>query len=66
MSAILTKHGRIIERLSRHNNLRFDRISWLGDGHECPSYVRSFHHRTQNLTQFQHDLKSKRSSRAIL
>ena len=22
-----------------HNNLRFDSVSWPGDGHECPSYA---------------------------
>ena len=29
---------RNIERLPRHNNFRFDRVSWSCDGHECPSY----------------------------
>ena len=38
MSEILTKHGRIIERLSMHNMIRFDRVAWPCDGHECPSY----------------------------
>jgi hypothetical protein len=66
MSEILTKYGRIIERLSMHNNLRFDRVSWPGDGHECPSYMQSFRRRTQNLPQLQHDLKSQLSYRAIL
>ena len=56
MSEILTEHGRIIERLSRYNNFRFDRVSWPCDGHECPSYIRSFRRRTQNLTHLQHVL----------
>ena len=42
MSEILTKHGRIIELLSMYNTIRFDHVSWPCDGHECPSYVRSF------------------------
>jgi len=37
MSEILTKHGRMIERLPRSNNRRFDRVLWPYDGHECPS-----------------------------
>ena len=61
MSEILTRHGRIIERLSIYNRIRFDRVSWLCDGHECPSYIGSFHHRAQNLTHLQHDLKSEGS-----
>ena len=63
MSEILTKHGRIIERLSMYNKTRFDRVSWPCHGHECPSYIRSFRHRTQNLTHLQHVSKSKRSYR---
>ena len=49
MSEIFTKHGRLIERGSRSNNHRFDLVLWPCDGHECPSYIRSFRHRTQKL-----------------
>ena len=38
MSEILANHPAIVERLSTHNNIRFDRVSWRCDGHECPSY----------------------------
>ena len=31
------------------------------DGHEYPSWIRSFRHRTQNLTHLLHVLKGKRS-----
>ncbi len=40
MSEILTRQGRIIERLSGSNNHRFDRVLWPCDGQECPSYIR--------------------------
>ena len=42
MSETLATHHRIVERLSRHNNLRFDKFSWPSDGHECPSYCSLF------------------------
>jgi len=35
------------------------------DGHDCPSCIRSFRHRTQNLTHLQHVLKGKRSYRGM-
>ncbi len=38
MSEILASHRRIVERLSRHINQRFHRVSWRSDRHECPSY----------------------------
>ena len=62
MSEILTGHRRIAERLSRHNNLRFDRVSWQCDGHECPSYLATIVPPSQpNLTHLQATLKSKQS-----
>ena len=39
MSEILASDRRIVVRLSRHQNLRFDSVSWPCDGHECPSYI---------------------------
>ena len=50
MSEILTKQGRIVERLSRYNNLRSDRVSWPCDGHQCPSYVKSFRQSLIHMT----------------
>ena len=38
MSEILARHCRIVERVARHSNPRFDYDSWPCDGHECPSY----------------------------
>ena len=57
MSEILTRHGRIIERLSMYNKVRFDRVSWPCDGHECPSYIRLCRHRTQNLIPTTHKFR---------
>ena len=42
MSEIFAKHRRIAEPMSSHNNPRSDSVSWPCDGHECPSYIRSF------------------------
>ena len=53
MSEGFTKHRRIVERLSRHIDLRFASVSWPCDGHECPSYKGLFRHRTENLTHLQ-------------
>ena len=61
MSETLANHRRIVERLSSHNYSRFDFLSWSCDRHECPSYSRSFVHRTQILTHLQHVLMSPRS-----
>lgn len=41
MSELFSRHRRFVERLSSHNNLRIDNVSWPGDGHECPSYIQS-------------------------
>ncbi len=56
MSETLATHHRIVERLSRHNNLRFDKFSWPSDGHECPSYCSFFlvHGTCLFLFVFQH------------
>ena len=59
MSEILANHPGIVERLSTLNNIRFDRVSWRCDGHECPSYIRAFDHHKHSLTHLQHVLKSK-------
>ncbi len=57
MSEILARHRHIVERLPQHNILCFDRVFWPCDGHECPSYIRWFRHRTENLTHLQHALE---------
>ena len=42
MSEILTRHGRIIERLSMYNKIRFDRVSWHATGMNVhPAFDRS-------------------------
>ena len=42
MSEVLAKQGRTIERPQIRYNFRFGGFSWLCDGHECPSYFRSY------------------------
>ena len=44
MFEILPNHLGIVERLSRHNNFRFDGVSWPCDGLESPSCI----HDTRN------------------
>gem|GEM_PF-2195375 len=51
MSEIFAMQRRIVEHLSLDNNLRSDSVSWPGDGHEYPSYIQSFRHRTQIVIQ---------------
>ena len=58
MSETLTSRRRIIERMPRRKNLRFNCVSWPYDGHECPCDIRSFRRRTQNLTHLPIVLKS--------
>ena len=45
MSETLAKPRRIAERVPSRYNLRLDSVSRPCDGHECPSYIRSFRHR---------------------
>ena len=61
MSEILANHPGIVQRRAKHNDFRLDNVSWLCDGHECPSYMRSFRHCAQNLIQLQHVLANKRN-----